>query len=97
MAAHATHPTMQISSGASAWRASGLRRMPVTWARTWRLSIGGLVAVSVAGALALVAGFDSGTAAIVSVTAAVGAGVLAQLMPAPPPSEALQRTRKEAF
>jgi hypothetical protein len=97
MAAHATHPTMHISSGARTWRASGLRRMPVTWARTWRLSIGGLVAVSVAGAVALLAGFDSGIAASVSVTAAVAAGVLAQLIPAPAPSETLERTRKEAF
>jgi hypothetical protein len=97
MAAHATHPTMHISSGAGTWRASGLRRMPVTWARTWRPVIGGLVAVSGAGAVALLAGLDSGIAATVSATAAAAAGVLAWVIPAPPRSEALPPTRKEAF
>ena len=87
MAAHATQPSMPISSSAPTLRVPRRIRKPAFGAaqrlRAWKVLTAGLAAVSLAGIAALLAGLDSAPVAIVAAATAAASGLVAYLFPLP--------------
>ncbi len=94
MATEAAQAPRRILSGATARPAFRV----ADWTTVWMVSVVGLAALSLTGALALLlTGFGSSVLAIIAVVAAIATGVLGHLAPHPASSEVLSPSRGEAF